>query len=88
MPLPPLGCATCCFGVPPLPEGRVSRSCVPVRLVPHSRSQLIACDIGCITGGTVATLHRLSKNAAEGRDGTVYGVHSNANYFTHTMRLP
>ena len=38
---------------------------------------------GGITGGTAATLHRLTKNAAEGRDGTVYGVHSNANYFTH-----
>ena len=34
-------------------------------------------------GGTVATLYRLSKNAAGGRDGTVYDVHSNANYFTH-----
>ena len=44
---------------------------------------LIACDMGGITGGTAATLHRLSKNAAEGRDGTVYGVHSDANYFTH-----
>ena len=31
----------------------------------------------------MATLHRLSKKAAEGRDGTIYGVHSNANYFTH-----
>ena len=46
-------------------------------------TMLIACDMGGIAGGTVATLHRLSKNAAEGRDGTVYGVHSNANYFTH-----
>ena len=44
---------------------------------------LISCDMGGITGGTAATLHRLSKNAAEGRDGTVYGVHSNANYYTH-----
>ena len=32
---------------------------------------------------TAATLHRLSKKAAEGRDGNVYGAHSNANYFTH-----
>ena len=39
--------------------------------------------MGGVTGGTAATLHRLSKKAAEGRDGTVYGVHSNANYFTH-----
>ena len=39
--------------------------------------------MGGVTGGTAATLHRLSKKAGEGRDGTVYGVHSNANYFTH-----
>ena len=38
--------------------------------------------MGGVTGGTVATLHRLSKKA-EGRDGTIYGVHSDANYFTH-----
>ena len=46
-------------------------------------TMLISCDMGGVTGGTAATLHRLSKKAGEGRDGTVYGVHSNANYFTH-----
>ena len=46
-------------------------------------TMLIACDMGGITGGTAATLHRLSKNAAEGRDGTVYGVHSGADFYTH-----
>ena len=38
VPLPPLGCATCRFGVPPLPEGRVSRSCVLVHLCALSGS--------------------------------------------------
>ena len=49
-------------------------------------TMLIACDMGGLTAhrrGTVATLHCLSKNAAEGRDGTVYGVHSSVSYFTH-----
>ena len=46
-------------------------------------TMLISCDMGGVTGGTVATLHRLSKKAAEGRDGTIYGAHSDANYFTH-----
>ena len=31
----------------------------------------------------MATRHHLSKKAAEDRDGTIYGVHSDANYFTH-----
>ena len=35
-------CATCCFGVPPLPEGRVSRSCVPVRFLIHVHTGLEA----------------------------------------------
>ena len=46
-------------------------------------TMLISCNMGGVTGGTVAILHRLSKKAAEGRDSTIYGAHSDANYFTH-----
>ena len=44
---------------------------------------LMRCDMGSVTGGTATTLHRLSKNVAEGRDGTVYGVHSGASFYAH-----
>ena len=40
--------------------------------------------MGGVTGGTPATLHRLSKKAAEGRDGAVYEVHSNEKMRTRT----
>ena len=43
----------------------------------------VSCPRGSYCSQWPHPLHRLSKKAAERRDGTVYGVHSNANYFTH-----